>query len=51
MTSVALYLAFLGVLYVERVVELLVSQRNARLAFAAAKKVQTPFTLATCGWQ
>ena len=34
-TSVALYLAFLGVLYVERVVELLVSQRTARLAFAA----------------
>jgi len=28
--------AFLGVLYVERVVELFVSQRNARLAFAAA---------------
>jgi len=34
-TSVALYLAFLGLLYVERIVELLVSRRNARLAFAA----------------
>jgi len=34
-TSVALYLAFLGALYVERLAELLVSRRNARLAFAA----------------
>jgi methyltransferase len=34
-SSVALYLAFLGALYVERLAELLVSRRNARLAFAA----------------
>lgn len=34
-TSVALYVAFLGALYVERLAELLVSRRNARLAFAA----------------
>ena len=34
-TSVALYLAFLGLLYAERLVELLVSRRNARLALAA----------------
>jgi methyltransferase len=34
-TSVALYLVFLGLLYVERIAELLVSRRNARLAFAA----------------
>lgn len=34
-TSVVLYLAFLGLLYLERAVELLVSRRNARLAFAA----------------
>jgi methyltransferase len=34
-TSAALYLAFLGLLYAERLVELIVSRRNARLAFAA----------------
>jgi methyltransferase len=34
-TSVALYLAFLALLYAERGVELLVSRRHARLAFAA----------------
>ncbi len=34
-TSVALYLGFLGALYLERAAELLVSRRNARLAFAA----------------
>jgi methyltransferase len=34
-TSVALYLAFLALLYGERLVELIVSRRNARLAFAA----------------
>jgi len=34
-TSVALYLAFLGLLYLERLVEMLLSRRNARLAFAA----------------
>jgi methyltransferase len=34
-TSVALYLAFLGLLYAERLIELLVSRRNARLALAA----------------
>ncbi len=33
-SSAALYLAFLGALYAERLAELLVSQRNARLAFA-----------------
>lgn len=33
--SVALYLAFLGLLYAERLLELLVSRRNARLALAA----------------
>ncbi len=33
--SVALYLTFLGALYLERGAELLVSRRNARLAFAA----------------
>ena len=35
MRSVSLYLGFLGLLYAERGVELLVSRRNARLAFAA----------------
>ena len=34
-TSVSLYLAFLGLLYLERLVEMLLSRRNARLAFAA----------------
>jgi methyltransferase len=34
-TSVALYLTFLALLYVERAVELVVSHRNARAAFAA----------------
>jgi methyltransferase len=34
-TSVALYLVFLALLYAERLVELIVSRRNARLAFAA----------------
>jgi methyltransferase len=34
-TSVALYLAFLGLLYLERLVEMLLSRRNARLIFAA----------------
>ena len=34
-TSVALYLAFLALQYAERLVELVVSRRNARLAFAA----------------
>ncbi len=33
-TSVALYLAFLGALYIERAAELLVSRRNARFALA-----------------
>jgi methyltransferase len=34
-TSVALYLAFLALLYAERLAELIVSRRNARLALAA----------------
>lgn len=34
-TSVALYLAFLALLYAERGLELLISRRHARLAFAA----------------
>jgi methyltransferase len=34
-TSVALYLAFLALLYLERLIELIVSHRNSRLALAA----------------